>query len=181
MGLTFHCQLCQYCFSFVQRSAIHLIFYRRGWFPVSILVFYNSSISKLSITFYRYIFTVLNDFTFLRRVFFLKIFLHGDILMIWYCLSRVCLKIFLFYETSILFWAVENQNWTFTFFTLLTISYINESSYWCIHLFMFLESLSLYLHNKPLLLVALLRSFDLFLPKIKFGYLLVISHIFSHS
>lgn len=137
MGLTFHCQLCQYCFSFFQRSAIHLIFYRRGWFPVSILVFYNSSISKLSITFYRYIFTVLNDFTFLRRVFFLKIFLHGDILMIWYCLSRVCLKIFLFYETSILFWAVENQNWTFTFFTLLTISYINESSYWCIHLLCF--------------------------------------------
>lgn len=34
--------------------------------------FYNSRISKLSITVYIYIFTVLNDFTFLRRVFFLK-------------------------------------------------------------------------------------------------------------
>lgn len=60
----------------------------------------NSRISKLSITFYRYIFTVLNDFTFLWQVYFLKISLHGNILMNWYYLSRVCLKIFLFYNKS---------------------------------------------------------------------------------
>lgn len=73
MCLTFHCLLCQKKYSFVQWSAILLIFYRILWFPVSILVFfYNSCISKLSITVYIYIFTVLNDFTFLRRVFFLK-------------------------------------------------------------------------------------------------------------